>query len=172
MSDQHQNIFCSAGSAAEYINETHKILIHVLDKSDLAAWLAEQTVITKSWVEQQHFSAEPGQHLIIPAADGRMDCLLLGKHSQAGLRLLQDLPDVLPAGDYQLGEQLDAEVYLGWGLASYEFSRYKQVKTERPRLHLPTELNAEVLALLTSSFRVRDLVNTPAQDMGPANLAA
>ncbi len=172
MSDQHLNIFCSAEHTAEYDNETPQIVIHVFGKSDLSAWLVEQTAVIKNWVSEQHYAAAPGQHLLIPADDGRLACVLLGKHSQAGLRLLQDLPTALPAGDYQLSEKWDTEVYLGWGLASYEFSRYKQLKSERPRLHLPTELNAEVLALLTSSFRVRDLVNTPAQDMGPANLAA
>ena len=77
----------------------------------------------------------------------------------------------MPAGDYVLSSQMEAEVYLGWGLASYQFSRYKEAKTDWTRLQLPSGLSTEVKALLQASCRVRDLVNTPTQDMGPEHMA-
>ncbi|MBE9547881.1 MAG: leucyl aminopeptidase family protein [Proteobacteria bacterium] len=167
MSEQYLNTYFTK----EGITERDAVLIHILNETGLDDWLTGQTPSVQHWVEQQQYSAAPGKHLLIPAADGRIACVLLGRHPQAGLCLLQDLPNVLPAGDYQLSSQNDAEVYLGWGLASYEFSRYKEAKADSARLQVPTGLSSEVRALLSASCRVRDLVNTPTQDMGPEHLA-
>ncbi len=168
MSEKYSDIFFNLDSVAQ----NNIIPIIVLSTDNLANWLAEQTQLTQNWVAQQQFTAKPGSYLLIPAANGVISSVLLGQHEQGGIRLLQDLPAVLPAANYQLREAADVDVYLGWGLAGYKFSHYKQAPADRPRLSLPASLQAEVARLLTASDRVRDLVNTPTEDMGPAHLSA
>jgi len=63
-----------------------------------------------------------------------------------------------------------AKLHLGWGLASYRFSRYRQ--TVPALALLAAQPNVETTALLTACLRVRDWVNTPAEDMGPQHLEA
>jgi len=86
------------------------------------------------------------------------------------------LPKALPAGRYHLGDgglALDeAAAAMSWELGSYSFDLYKQPKREPARLHLPGSRSAQRgLLLATAIASTRDLVNTPAEHMGPAELA-
>ncbi len=167
MSEQHLNAFITEQEKTD--NKT--VQIHLLQPDDLPIWLEGQAQSVHNWVNTQQYRAAPGSHLLIPGNNGEILIVLLGAHPEGGVRQLQDLPAVLPAGDYRLTEQAEAEVYLGWGLASYEFSRYKEPRNERPRLYLPEHLQQQVLHLVNNSYLVRDLVNTPTEDMGPQHLA-
>jgi len=80
----------------------------------------------------------------------------------------------LPAADYALPDDLPdlPAVLLGFGLASYRFSRYKKGLKKDIRLVLPAGETAEKVApVLEGVFLTRDLINTPANDMGPEELA-
>ena len=167
MAEQYTEMFVNS----DEVESGTIIPIHVLSVAGLAKWLSGQSQLTQNWVSQQQFTALPGTHLIVPDSEGQIAKVLLGKHSNVGVRLLQELPAVLPKADYQLSETTGMEAYLGWGLACYKFSRYTKKKTAWPRLFLPAEYQAEVLRLLSATNLVRDLVNTPTQDMGPAHLA-
>ncbi|MGD9650711.1 MAG: M17 family metallopeptidase, partial [Dongiaceae bacterium] len=62
---------------------------------------------------------------------------------------------------------------LGWALAQYQFDRYKKSTPRRAKLAWPKGVDrAKITALAESIFMARDLINTPANDMGPENLAA
>ena len=84
-------------------------------------------------------------------------------------------PFALPPGDWHLASELDADaraaLQLGWGLGAYRFSRYKQPPRAPARLRLDTVDDA-MLDLLAACTRVRDLVNTPTEHMGPDQLEA
>lgn len=62
-----------------------------------------------------------------------------------------------------------ARCSLGWGLGAYRFTRYRQATRAPARLVLAAP-DAETAAILAACWRVRDLVNTPTQDMGPQEL--
>src|SRR5690606_22430997 len=85
------------------------------------------------------------------------------------------LPLRLPAGDYRLdarGLALDpAQAALGWALGAYRFSRYRAAPRASARLVVADAVQAAQRALAEGAYRVRDLVNTPTQDVGPADLA-
>jgi leucyl aminopeptidase len=82
---------------------------------------------------------------------------------------------LLPPGNYSLSERglpLDAaRVALGFALGSYQFDRYKKPRREPAKLLTPLgPYLDEVAALAAATARTRDLVNTPTEDMGPAEL--
>src|SRR5690606_1604911 len=84
----------------------------------------------------------------------------------------------LPAGRYRLGTVLSAAVgetaALGWGLQHYRFDRYLSEPAPAPRLLAwPKGADeAAVSRMIAAHYLLRDLVNTPASDLGPAELAA
>jgi leucyl aminopeptidase len=83
----------------------------------------------------------------------------------------------LPDGLYRLGEVppgLSAEAAaLAWLLGTYGFSRYKPGRKQAPRLALPAGVHGEEVSRVAGAiFLARDLINTPANDLGPGDLAA
>ena len=90
---------------------------------------------------------------------------------------LAHLPLALPVGSYRLETPLDpadaTALALGWAIGSYQFTRYKAAARAPARLVLPDGADAaEVARLARAVALVRDLVNTPAEDLGPADLGA
>ncbi|MDQ2069224.1 leucyl aminopeptidase family protein [Natronospira bacteriovora] len=147
-----------------------------LDGSGLTRWLASAEAAHSRWVGAHDFQGKAGEYVVIPGTDGQPEMILLGVENGERLWSLAGLPDVLPAGDYRLdADWPDAErirASLGWGLACHRFDQYKEMKTPKASLVLPEAIRDEVEVLLEASTHVRDLVNTPAIDLGPAELAA
>ena len=88
---------------------------------------------------------------------------------------LAKLAEELPAGTYRLAEGEPGAALHGWQTAQYRFARYKEDKEpEGPRVLLTKDVKAiePALAEARAVALVRDLVNTPAEDMGPAELEA
>src|SRR3546814_3937349 len=85
---------------------------------------------------------------------------------------LAHAPRSLPAGHWEISGELDDDarraLQLGWGLGAYSFTRYRDA-TRKPA-QLVGALDPEVADVLAACVRVRDLVNTPTQDMGPQAL--
>jgi len=127
------------------------------------------------WLEGSGFRASPGQLCGVPGADGSPELWLAGTDDSGFLYRLSSAASGLPQGVYRLDcdwlrrERLQAS--LGWGLASYRFDRYKADSKPRPVLVLETDVDVEVRSLLAAQNLVRDLVNTPTEHMGPAELA-
>jgi leucyl aminopeptidase len=133
-----------------------------------------------AWVRANGFTGKLGQSLRLPAADGRLAGVLIGwgdAASRARERLhLGEFARSAPPGAYRLETPLDAdaaeEAALGWRLGRYRFDRYK------PRDEKPAELTVEgvdedrVARIAEGVFLARDLINTPANEMGPAALEA
>lgn len=132
----------------------------------------------RAWVEAQAYRAEPGTQLALPGADGSLALVLAGVADAADPFALAHLPMALPEGDYRLdtGRSLPgldpAGALIGWGLGAYRFDRYLRSARRPARLVLPDQGAAEAVAMVEASCLVRDLVNTPAEHMGPADLEA
>jgi leucyl aminopeptidase len=134
----------------------------------------------RAWVEAQGWTAKQGTVLLLPNGQGGVGGVLLGTGgkdwaTQSPL-LLGVLPAALPPGDYRFASPLpDPELAAVAFLAgSYRFIRYKTANGPKPkRLVLPEDANREeVLALAEALYFGRDLINTPANDLGPAELEA
>jgi leucyl aminopeptidase len=132
-----------------------------------------------AFAEAQGFEARPGQHLVLPDAAGGLAGVLLGVDGASVRRRDPFAPGrlatSLPAGDYRLaGEIGDAALAaLGWLLGAYRFERYRKPKPALARLVLPEGVDGEELGNLAGATALaRDLVNTPANDLGPAEVEA
>ena len=146
-----------------------------LRKSELDDWLQSATTHQRQWIEASGFRAGPGQMCALPEPDGGIQACLFGMQKEAWLHQLSSMVDRLPDGLYRLdcdwGQQQRTQASLGWGLAMYRFERYKKNKSRSVSLVLEADIERDVRALCAAQNLVRDLVNTPTEHMGPAQLA-
>ena len=143
--------------------------------------LASRPALQAAWARAQGFAAGPGEVLTLPGADGQVAAALvgLGKPAQRRRGRFQaaQAASRLPAGTYRLvavpeGEDV-AGFALGWLLESYRFTRYRSVEAPRALLVAPDGVDAARLEVIANAEALtRDLINTPASDMGPAELEA
>lgn len=157
------------------VSPEQSIPVNSLDAEGLEAWKASTTPGERAWVEASGFQAKPGSFLLLPDGGGGIARVLAGREPADRLWALAHLPDVLPAGDYRLeNDWTRAErerAAIGWGLGCYRFDRYKTMDKAAARLALGADEEHRIRTLVESATFVRDLVNTPAIDFGPAELA-
>ena len=151
------------------------IPLTAVTKATLRATAAKLGKSAANWIAASGFDAVPGTFCLLPDAQGKARRVLAGIAAADDLYALAALPLKLPEGSYRLdgGVGLDAEqAALGWGLGAYQFTRYRKAARAPARLAVDGAVLRAVEARLAASGRVRDLVNTPSEDMGPAELAA
>jgi leucyl aminopeptidase len=150
--------------------------IHAVTAGTLADHLDALTPAQQSFVAACGFEASPGKHIVVPGDDGLAAVLFgLGEGVASPLQLGR-LPAVLPFGNYRLGQGFDdlATATLAWGLGAYRFLRYKSAPASSgvARLQFDSSVDSEAIKQEVSAVSLaRDLVNTPANDLGPAELA-
>jgi len=147
-----------------------------VDGAALPALLDRLGAEVRRWCEGNAFAAQPGQFLGLPGTDGAVTAVLAGCRPTDGLYALASLPPRLPAGDYALdprGIDLDGDaVALGWALGAYRFTRYRSAPRAPARLVVDAATQARVAPFVAAATQVRDLINTPTEHMGPADLTA
>jgi leucyl aminopeptidase len=151
----------------------HALPLHAATAATFEAWNARQTPVVRAWLRAQGFAGAAGTHALLPGGDGLAGAVL-------GVADLRDpfawahAPYALPAGDWRMADDIEddarAALQLGWGLGSYRFTRYRTAT--RAPARLVGAIDADIAAQLAACVRVRDLVNTPTEDMGPADLEA
>ncbi|TJZ85108.1 leucyl aminopeptidase family protein [Paracoccus hibiscisoli] len=133
-----------------------------------------------SWPQASGFTGKTGQICLLPDAQGglRGAIMGLGDRAQAGRdRFALARAASLPVGDWHLAALPDGldpdQLALGWLLGQYRFTRYKGAPVQGPRLVCPQGVDADrLLAIAGGEFLTRDLINTPASDLGPDKLEA
>ena len=149
--------------------------IQIVDTGSFETWLGAQTERVRAIAAAQKFTGKAQEYAIIPGEQPADWFVAAGvaNREKLGTWCLARLAEQLPAGSYRLAEGKAGAAMLGWLTAQYRFERYrKDENAAGPRIlitgevaHIhPTVSLAEAVAL------VRDLVNTPAGDMGPAQL--
>ncbi len=154
--------------------------LHVIEADGLEDWLADRPPHVRAWVQANGFAAALGKVLIVPDAQGAPEMALAG-YGTADARArgrfhLAAAAAALPEGTYRL-EGLDParaeEEALGWLLAGYAFDRYHDQKGASARLIAPQGVDPARLEVIAAGEALtRDLINTPANDMGPEALEA
>jgi len=124
-----------------------------------------------AWAGANGFSGQRGRLLALPGADGAIERYLFGLGAEAGRPVLTPglASAVLEPGYYRLdGAIADPTLAaLGFRLGAYRFDRYRK-RREPVKLELPEGADAgEVERLTEAAYLARDLVNTPANDLGP-----
>ena len=157
------------------------IPLHVIDRTGLDAWLERQPPEVRSWVQANGFTGALGQALLIPGRGGAPECALAG-YGKASERARKRFPlaaaaQALPKGTFRIAsgiapEALEVEA-LGWLLTGYAYGRYKSQSGAKAELVAPEGVEAARIEVLAQAEAlIRDLVNTPAADMGPGELQA
>lgn len=157
-------------------NSSPVIPLYLIETAQFPEWLATQSAFTQQWLNAVGFTAAADTYGLVPNDEGQIVQAVAGVKSLNDFWLGGSLARVLPAGNYQLQNLTDAQVFnacCAWGLGAYQFTRYKssskQIKAQLIWLH---GIDREaVIALLKAIYLVRDLINTPTEDMGPAALA-
>jgi leucyl aminopeptidase len=156
--------------------ELRAVPLIAVGASQLAAWLETQPAGARRWVEASGFKAEAASWCALPAADGGLERVLVGVAEPPDLWALAHLALALPEGHYALAPGPAAvdpgSAALGFALGAYQFDRYRAAKRRPASLVLPRGVDGVRLRRLTDAVRlVRDLVNTPSEDLGPEHLA-
>jgi leucyl aminopeptidase len=152
--------------------------VYAVAKAELDAWLAARPRPLAAFVTAAGFHAEPGRILPLPAEAG-LSGYLVGRPAPAtdnGLwagALASGLPETCAVQLDGMDGAALARSALGWALGAYQFTQYKEARRGPARLALPRGLpTPELTAAIEAAYLVRDLVNTPASDMGPAEIEA
>jgi leucyl aminopeptidase len=146
--------------------------IYVVDEKAIA----EHHQASQPWISTIGFKGDPNTYCLVPGTDGDIGKVLVGKPDPVDMWTLGNLPLTLPAQTYHLADAWSAEMatklWLGWRLGEYSFSQYKRKsQTATATLTIPAGADANyVNTTVKAQYLVRDLVNTPAGDMGPEQL--
>ena len=150
--------------------------LQVVDRQSFAGQAAALPAEQRQWLATLGFTGAPDSHALLPDTDGRLLAVWAGVHSADHPFGLAALPRALPAGRYALsdaGLAVNAQSAAhAWALGGYHFGRYKARKPAAAELMLAPSAAAQRGRLLAeAAMATRDLVNTPAEHMGPADLA-
>jgi leucyl aminopeptidase len=159
---------------------TTSIPVSPITEPGLKDWIKSAPADVGRWIAATGFGAAPGSLCFLPGNDGNIARVLLGVSNSetpgGGLWDLAGLPASLPKGRYYLDASLSSanatRAALGWALGCYGFDRYKKLPKPMAELVLPDGADkAEVTRMAAGIGLTRDLINTPAADLGPADLA-
>ena len=142
--------------------------------STLSAWL-ERNATSATWLSAVGFKADPGTFAFVPDFDSGIRAVIASPNEGASVYAFAHLPGLLPPGTYVFedSEFASTDTALGWALGAYQFARYRTPKRAPASLVWPAGADrAEVERIAGAVYLARDLINTPAEDMGPEQLAA
>src|SRR3990167_5567297 len=138
---------------AAFTQDNKKLIsIFPTTTDQLPQWIAMQSKQVQQWISSSLFSAESGAFCLIPNIDGTLQSVLVGVQHADDYLAFGALPAKLPQGFYQ-------------------FSKYKAEQPRVAKLFLPKSIDEKALTIcLDAIYLSRDLINTPAEDMGPDQL--
>ncbi len=169
-----------------YLSKTRSgaIPLTVIEPGDFTRWRKSLTPTERAWVKSNGFDGRAGSHCLLAGSKGALDRVVIGGVPST-IWEWSAVARVLPPGRYSIGMGLENEqpetesattAAMGWALAGYAYTPYKAGKGKGNELTAllvwPRAADrAYVLAAVRAICLVRDLINVPANDMGPTALA-
>jgi leucyl aminopeptidase len=164
-------VFLARGDAAAAVPIT---FVNAANWEDIRGQLDARA---RAYVAAAGFEPKAGRHLLVPGPQGEIAGVLFAVEAadDPHLDLFRPgaLAGLLPAGSYRFANAPhDSRLAaLAFALGSYRFARYRKQNGPEVRLELPGNADgAELGRIVEAVFLARDLINTPANDMGPAEL--
>ncbi|MFN3470427.1 MAG: leucyl aminopeptidase family protein [Novosphingobium sp.] len=151
------------------------IALHLVDKATLPDFLRGLNAGQRTAIAAQKFEGGAGEHAIVPDGEGWFAVAGVADAGQLSSWCMARLAEVLPGGTYRRAGGEPGRAMHGWVTGQYRFDRYrKDAKEAEPRVLLTRDVARiePALAEAAAVLMVRDLVNTPAEDMGPLQLEA
>lgn len=152
------------------------IALFALRTDEVADWLEAQPTSTQAWVAAHGFTGASASVCVVPGDNGAIAQVLAGlgddKSRARGRFVMAAIAAKLPTGTYSLATSHSAqdsdEHALAWLLSQYSFERYRTQPAHQARLVCPNGVSAEKIETIAAGEALtRDLINTPASDMGP-----
>jgi leucyl aminopeptidase len=154
------------------MNDGKSIPLHVMTKAALASAPAS----LKKRAKAQGFEAAPLTLMTIADAESSIESIYIGAPAaNSDPFALGSIASKLPQGHYRFVSESDdlSLVALGWCLELYKYDPFRPITVKLATLACPANLNrAAIIEAANATFAVRDLINTPANLFGPAELAA
>ncbi|MEO8175109.1 MAG: leucyl aminopeptidase family protein [Sphingomicrobium sp.] len=149
--------------------------IHLVDKAGFAAWLKGRSAEDRALLAAHRFDGATGYaFVILPRGSGFEVVSAVADAASLSPWCLARLAGSLPEGTYQLAESGPGKAALGWLLAQHRFDRYRAKPDGEPGARVLVTGEAaridQIVRLAEATALVRDLVDTPAGDLGPAEL--
>jgi leucyl aminopeptidase len=157
--------------------KTKVIPVQTVVTAEFQHWLKSQNKMITNWVTATNFSAKPGSVCFIGNENGELQQVLLGIDTAEDVWSVGMLPTLVQSGIYSLEGQYDKKLMnllaIAWALGSYQYRRYQsQLPTNNAKLFLPSDCDLNYIENgVKATYFVRDLINTPTEDMGPAQIA-
>ncbi len=150
--------------------------LHLFRSGEWSEASASLSDAIKAQAKAQGFKGGSGDMVIVAGPEGEIADVLFGLGETSDALAVAALSAKLPAGDYKVereGDMKMANIAAGWADGAYRFDRYLKDKANPPRLVIGDGGDAEALDREADAIALlRDLINTPAQDMGPAGIEA
>jgi leucyl aminopeptidase len=150
------------------------IPIYAVADHEAEDFLKGQPGFVQAFARFTEFKGRGGQVAVVPDADGAIERVLFGLGASPEAAGFRSLPAKLPPAVYRIArapEGVEAtQAALAFALGSYRFDRYKPAGAERPRLLAEGADVAEVRHVAHACALARDMINTPANDMGPLQI--
>jgi leucyl aminopeptidase len=153
--------------------------IWLVDEATWPGLAADLPAVALAFAQAQGFEPKAGRHVLLPAPDGALHGVAFALDGVGAKRpdpfLIGGLAPVLPEGAYRLAKSPERPdlAALAWCLGAYRFTRYRDRPAKAARLVVPDGVDVqEVLRIAEAVAWGRDLVNTPANDLGPEDLEA
>jgi leucyl aminopeptidase len=151
-------------------------ILRLVDKKTYEAWLKGQPDRVRQAASAQGFKGDGYQLAILPGEKSGWSAVLgVANVDELSPWCLARAAEELPEGSYRLEQGGPGPAALGWILGQYRFDRYRREPgTKGPRVLLTSEPAGidETAEIAEATNLVRDMVNVPAGDMGPAELEA
>ena len=154
------------------INTEQTIPLILLPRSLCLSGFGTLTVFERNCLMAQQFTGCLGDVGIISDSEGMVGRIYVGAgDNDTDALAIANVANVLPVGCYAFESQLSQAAYVAWSLAQYQFDRYK-INESPPRiLAVQSAALPAILADSAAVFLIRDLINTPTNDLGPHELA-
>jgi len=150
--------------------------IHATDAKRLPKLLESLAPAERKWAEASGFDGAGNTFCLVGDGKGGVARVLAGVSDPADPFALAGLPLKLPRGRYALAKGsvniAPENAAFAWDLGSYQYTRYKKAKRKPATLQVEASSRVtDMLQVAEAARLVRDLVNTPSEDMGPAELS-
>ena len=162
------------------LDSSVSVPLWLLYEHEIDSWRAAQSPSIAQWTILQNFKGEKHRVVLLPDSAGALQGAVGGLGRRQGPLSLWHAAgfiERLPSRRYRLAQEFSAEdatqLCLGFAYGAYRFDRYRPAKWEPASVEAPPNADVRFVALASESLRMaRDWINTPAQDFGPAQLAA
>jgi len=150
------------------------IPVHAVLESEALAALEVISPSAKAAATTSDFKGKSGQVLTLPNPDGTLNSVVFGLGSGGDAMVFRSLAAKAPAATYRIARSPDGlaaeQIALAFALGSYNFDRYKSHGGERAKLLVEGLDVSEIRQVSHACALARDMINTPANDMGPLQI--